>query len=137
MILHAGGQLELQEETAFWYKIQPMGHPVLKSSTIVLLYSLFVFAGVTWAFDTCCGGGDQLSHAASDSDHDADPASNSEPSDDSVPLLQGLPDLPDVHLADESYAANNVRLNALFKRNTLFCSHNDLPYRLFLAILQI
>jgi hypothetical protein len=115
-----------------------MSHQVLKLSTIVLLYCLFVFVGITWAFDPCFdGGGDQLSHAASDSDHDADPSSNSEPSDDSVPLLQGLPDLPDVHLADESYAANNVRLNALFKRNTLFCSHNDLPYRLFLAILQI
>jgi hypothetical protein len=114
-----------------------MSYQVLKLSMIVLLYCLFVFVGGTWAFDPCFNGGEQLSHAASDSDHDADPSSNSEPSDDSVPLLQGLPDLPDVHLADESYAANNVRLNALFKRNTLFRSHNDLPYRLFLSILQI
>jgi hypothetical protein len=130
----AGGQPKLQEETAFWYKLQPMGHEVLKSGTIVLLYCLFVFTGVTWAFDPCFDGDGQLSHATSDSDHDADPASNSDPSDDSLPVLQ---DLPDVYLADESYAANNVRLNALFKRNTLFCSHNDLPYRLFLSILQI
>jgi len=130
----AGGQLKLQEETAFWYKLQPMGHQVLKSSTIVLMYCLFVFAGVTWAFDPCFDVGDQLSHATSDSDHDADPSSNSEPSDDSVPVLQCL---PDVLLADESYATNNLRLNALFKRNTLFRFHSDLPYRLFLSILQI
>ena len=127
----------MQEETAFWYKLQPMGHEVLKSSTIVLLYCLFVFAGVTWAFDPGSGDGDQLSHATSDSDHDADPSSNSEPSDDSVPVLQCLPDLPDVHLADESYPTNNLRLNAFFKRNTLFRFHRDLPYRLFLSILQI
>ena len=130
----AGGQLKLQEETAFWYKLQPMGHEVLKSSTIVLLYCLFVFAGVTWAFDPGSGNGDQLSHAASDSDHDADPASNSEPSDDSLPVLQ---DLPDVYLTDESYTTNNLRLIALFKRTTLFCFHSDIPYRLFLSILQI
>jgi hypothetical protein len=134
MILAAGGQLKLQEETAFWYKLQPMGHEVLKSSTIVLLYCLFVFAGVTWAFDPGSGNGDQLSHATSDSDHDADPASNSEPSDDSLPVLQ---DLPDVYLADESYTTNNLRLNAVFKRTTLFCFHSDLPNRLFLSILQI
>jgi hypothetical protein len=114
-----------------------MGHHVLKSSTIVLLYCLFVFAGVTWAFDPCFDVGDELSHATSDSDHDADPSSNSEPSDDSVPLLQCLPYLSDVHLADKSYATNNLRLNALFKRNTLFRFHCDLPYRLFLSILQI
>ena len=114
-----------------------MSYQVLKMSTIVLLYCLFVFGGITWAFDPCFDGGDQLSHAASDSDHDADPSSNSEPSDNSVPLLQCLPDLPDVHLADESYATNNLRLNALFKRNTLFRFHCDLPYRLFLSILQI
>jgi len=124
----------LQEETAFWYKLQPMGHEVLKSSTIVLLYCLFVFAGVTWAFDPASGNGDQLSHAASDSDHDADPVSNSEPSDDSLPVLQ---DLPDVYLADEYYATNNLRLNVLFKRTTLFYFHGDIPYRLFLSILQI
>jgi len=134
MILGAGGQLKLQEETAFWYKLQPMGHEVLKSSTIVLLYCLFVFAGVTWAFDPGSGNGDQLSHAASDSDHDADPTSNSEPSDDSLPVLQ---DLPDVYLADESYATDNLRLNVIFKRTTLFCFHSDIPYRLFLSILQI
>src|SRR5215468_12550388 len=111
MILAAGGQLKLQEETAFWYKLEPMGHEVLKSSTIVLLYCLFVFAGFTWAFDPGSGDGDQLSHATSDSDHDADPASNSEPSDDSLPVLQ---DLPDVYLADEPYTTNNLRLIALF-----------------------
>ena len=134
MILGAGGQLKLQEETAFWYKLQPMGHEVLKSSTIVLLYCLFVFAGVTWAFDPGSGNGDQLSHAASDSDHDADPTSNSEPSDDSLPVLQ---DLPDVYLADESDATKSLRLNVIFKRTTLFCFHSDIPYRLFLSILQI
>jgi len=134
MIFAAAGQLKLQEETAFWYKLQPMGHEVLKSSTIVLLYCLFVFAGVTWAFDPCFDGDGQLSYATSGSDHDADPASNSEPSDDSLPVLQ---DLPDVYLADESYTTNNLRLNAIFKRTTLLCFHSHLPYRLFLSILQI
>jgi len=111
-----------------------MGHEVLKSGTIVLLYCLFVFAGVTWAFDPGSGNGDQLSHATSDLDNDADPASNSEPSDDSLPVLQ---DLPDVYLTDESYSTKSLRLNVLFKRNTLFRFHRDLPYRLFLSILQI
>ena len=111
-----------------------MGHEVLKSGTIVLLYCLFVFAGVTWAFDPCFDGDGQLSHATSDSDHDADPASNSEPSGDSLPVLQ---DLPDVCLTDDSYATDNLRLNVLFKRNTLFRFHRDLPCRLFLSILQI
>src|SRR5215472_11024475 len=101
-----------------------MGNQVLKSSTIVLMYFLFVFAGVTWAFDPCFDAGDQLSHAASDSDHDADPSSNSEPSDDSLPVLQ---DLPDVYLADDSYTTNNLRLNALLKRTTLYRFHRDLP----------
>ena len=129
-----GDQLKLQEGTSFWYKRWRMGRKVLKSSTIVLLYCLFVFAGVTWAFDPGSGDGDQLSHATSDSDHDAAPASNSEPSDDSLPVLQ---DLPDVYLTDESYTTNNLRLIALFKRTTLFCFHSDIPYRLFLSILQI
>ena len=114
-----------------------MGHQILKSTTIVLLYCLFVFGGITWAFDSSFDGDGQLSHSTSDSDHDADPSSNPDPSDDSIPLSQCLPDLPDVHLADESYTTNNLRLNALFKRNHPLCLHSDLPYRLFLSILQI
>jgi len=111
-----------------------MGHQAVKSGMIVLLYCLLVCAGVTWALDLCFDGGDQLSHAASNPDHDANPASNSEPSDDSPSMLQRVIDL---HIADESYTVNDVRLNAVFKRNTLLSFHSDLPYRLFLSILQI
>ena len=111
-----------------------MGHQAVKSGMIVLLYCLLVCAGVTWAFDVCFDDGDQLSHAASDPDHDANPASNSEPAGDSPSMLQCAVDL---QIADESYTVKDVRLNAVFKRNTLLSLHGDLPYRLFLSILQI
>ena len=112
-----------------------MGHPVFKSCVIGLLCALFVYAGFVWVLDPCPGHEQHLSRTASEPRHEAAPASNSETSDDSLPVLQCR---PDAHLLLFGPATLEASiLNALFKRTVTFSHHSDFSYQLFLSILQI
>ena len=140
-----------------------MGHKLFNSCVIVFLCALFDYAEVAWVFDPCAEHDEHLSHAASESQHDADPSSNPDTSDESLPRLHCTPDaqlfgsatLEDsaqiaavtegipldtssaFFVTDGSHARNNLWLNALFKRTLTLSHHSDQPYRLFLSILQI
>ena len=112
-----------------------MSHPLFKSSVIGLVCVLFVYAGFVWVLDPCPGHEQHLSRAASEPHHEAAPASNSETSDDSLPVLQCR---PDAHLLLFGPATPEASmLNALFKRTVTFSHHSDSSYQLFLSILQI
>jgi hypothetical protein len=112
-----------------------MGHPVFKSCVIGLLCVLFVYAGFVWVLDPCPGHEQHLSRAASEPHHEAAPASNSETSDDSLPVLQCTPDAHLLLFGPATLEAS--MLNALFKRTVTFSHHSDFSYQLFLSILQI
>ena len=111
-----------------------MGRQLFKSCVIGLLCVLFVYAGFVWVLDPSPSHEQRLSRAASEPHHEAGPASNSETSDDSLPVLQCT---PNAHLLFGPATLEASMLNALFKRTVTFSYHSDLPYRLFLSILQI
>ena len=112
-----------------------MGPQVFKSSVIGFICVLFVYAGFVWVLDPCPGHEQHLSRAASEPHHEAAPASNSETSDDSLPVLQCTPDAHLLLFGPATLEAS--MLNALFKRTVTFSHHSDFSYQLFLSILQI
>ena len=111
-----------------------MGPQVFKSSVIGFICVLFVYAGVLWVLDPCPSHEQRLSRAASEPHHEAGPASNSETSDDSLPVLQCT---PETHLLFAAATPNASMLHALFNRTVTFSHHSDFSYRLSLSILQI
>ena len=141
----------------------PMVRQFFKSSVVVVLSILFLYAGVAWAMESCLRHAEHMGALSGEAHHhDAAPSGHSETPDHSVPvwhcapaadlvgpvalvnstrIARAIKDLPSYSfspsVADDPHGKSNVWLNAHFKRITAFSHPTDLPYRLFLSILQI
>lgn len=154
---------ELERGNPLCYGFQTMTRQFFRSSVAAVLSVLFLYAGVAWAMESCLRHDEHAEGLASEAHHDASPSSNhSGTSDHSAPVWHCAPavdlagpaalvasiqipgatkDLPSYSfspsVADDPHGKSNVWLNAHFKRITTFSHPSDLPYRLFLSILQI